>query len=125
MPNHNEINIIGHVGGEPEARSVGQSTVYSFSVAVNRGKNKDGESYGTDWFRVEAWNKEWILERFGKGDLVFVSGSMHIDKNNEKIYPKIRAFKIYKLREAYSHGNQDNENLVYDESLPESDEPPF
>jgi single-stranded DNA-binding protein len=133
MPNLNLIQIIGHVGKEVESKSVGKSMVYTFSVAVSRGKNKETqEEYGTDWFRVQCWNQDWIPNVIHQGDLVYVQGRMEIDQKDEKTYTNVRAFRILKLREPMNSQQNDTESIEEDppeeyEVIPaeSNDQPPF
>ncbi len=56
----NKVQIIGHVGRDPETRSTaGGQAVTTFAVAVNRTRRgPDGTaSDHTEWFRVVAWEK--------------------------------------------------------------------
>jgi single-stranded DNA-binding protein len=120
MPNLNLIQIIGHVGKEVEGKSVGKSMVYTFSVAVSRGKNKETqEEYGTDWFRVQCWNQDWIPNVIHQGDLVYVQGRMEIDQKDEKTYTNVRAFRILKLREPMSNQQDDTQSI--EEDIPEEE----
>jgi single-stranded DNA-binding protein len=134
MPNLNLIQIIGHVGKEVESKAVGDSTVYTFSVAVSRGKNKETqEEYGTDWFRVQCWNQDWIPNIIHQGDLVYVQGRMEIDQKDEKTYTNVRAFRILKLREPMNSTQNDTQDIEEDippeeyEVIPaeSNDQPPF
>lgn len=76
MPNMAKVSILGHVGRDPELKTLpsGQS-VCSFSVAVTS-KKKDSES--TDWFAVSAWGRlgEVCAEHLTKGSAVFVEGRL-------------------------------------------------
>lgn len=75
----NKIQIIGHLGKDPEERVTpsGQK-VTNFSVAATHSyTSKDGEKMKeTTWFRVETWGKladacaDWLK----KGTLVEVEG---------------------------------------------------
>ncbi|MFW6121805.1 MAG: single-stranded DNA-binding protein [Petrotogales bacterium] len=139
MPNLNMIQLIGHVGKEPEGISVGKSMVYKFSVAVSRGKNKETQQeYGTDWFRIECWNQDWIPDIIHQGDLVYVQGRMEIDQKDEKTYTSVRAFRVFKLRAKLNSQTETKEApLENDEVIPiegyetdevipiENDQPPF
>lgn len=90
MPSYNNIEIIGHVGQEPEMRFIPNDTpVVNFSVAVNRRyTNAAGEKKeDTEWFSVVVWRKlaEIVNQYCRKGMLVFVSGYIHLYRwENEK-----------------------------------------
>lgn len=70
------LTVVGNLGGDPETREVGDSSVTSFSLAYNT-KIK-GESV-TYWFRVSAWGKlgEVCDEYLHKGSQVAVAGQFH------------------------------------------------
>ncbi len=74
MPALNRVELIGHLGRNPETRytSTGK-TVCQFSVAVNRPNAPE-----PDWFQVNAWGKlgEVCQQYLTKGRLVFVSGRL-------------------------------------------------
>ena len=79
----NELRLIGRLGKEPETRSVGESSVCKFSIAVDDGYfNKQNEWVDKAiWVDVEVWdklaNKCQTLE---KGERVLVLGKLKIDK---------------------------------------------
>jgi single-strand DNA-binding protein len=70
-----QIQIAGNLGSEPELKSVGDSNVCSFSVAVNR--KVKGEKV-TDWFNVSVWGKtgEACAKYLAKGKQVVVAGAL-------------------------------------------------
>lgn len=76
-----EVNIIGHLGGDPEMRYLDSGTpVTSFSVATNRTWNdSDGNKQEeTTWFRVSVFARmaEVCNEYLAKGRPVFVQGTL-------------------------------------------------
>lgn len=81
MPALNKVQLIGHLGRDPETRfTPSGKKVCHFSVAVNG--RAEGEP---DWFQVEAWERlgEVCQEYLGKGSLVFVEGRLQIDRWND------------------------------------------
>ena len=72
----NQINLIGNLTAAPETSSIGNETVTSFTVAVNRKQGSDE----TDFFRVSAWGKQGDAcgRYLSKGSKVRVTGSLHI-----------------------------------------------
>lgn len=73
MPNFAQVTLVGHLGLDPETRTVGTDTVTSFSLATTR-KRKDAEI--TTWWRCSMWGKrgETIRQYLGKGDPILVVG---------------------------------------------------
>ncbi len=85
MPSLNRIQLIGHLGKDPEVRSTPTGKkVTSFSIAVSRRwKNSAGEDKeSTDWFNVEAWGRlgEVCKQYLHKGRLVFLEGHLRTDR---------------------------------------------
>ena len=85
MPSLNRIQLIGHLGKDPEMRVTPKgSKVCTFSIAVSRRrKNAAGEDKETtDWFNVEAWGHlgEICKQYLHKGRLVFLEGQIRTDR---------------------------------------------
>lgn len=82
MPNFSSITIVGHLGRDCEARTVGDKTVVEFSVAVTR-KRKDQES--TTWFRCQFWGERAakVSQFLNKGKAVMLQGEAY-----ERTYQK-------------------------------------
>ena len=82
MTANNQITIIGRAGTEPALRHLKSgSVVLSINIAVNRpGKDADGNRI-TDWITCQLWNKraENFEQMVSKGDLVSISGSLHME----------------------------------------------
>lgn len=88
MPSLNRVQLIGHLGKDPETRFIPTGNkVCKFSVAVNRKwKSSNGEpKEATDWFNIEAWGRlgEICQKYLTKGSLVFVEGRLQTDKYEE------------------------------------------
>lgn len=86
MPSFANIEILGHVGREPEQRHSQQGQMLvSFSVAVNPpGKRQPDGSYidsETDWYRITCFGRtaERAVE-LTKGQVVHVRGSFRTDR---------------------------------------------
>lgn len=78
MPALNRVELIGHLGRDPETRYTPTGkTVCHFTVAVNRRNAQE-----PDWFQVNAWGKlgEVCQQYLTKGRLVFVSGRLQTDR---------------------------------------------
>jgi single-strand DNA-binding protein len=85
MPFLNRIQLIGHLGKDPEVRTTTQGKkVSTFTLAVSRRwKNSAGEDKeSTDWFNVEAWGHlgEVCKQYLRKGRLVFLEGQLRTDR---------------------------------------------
>ncbi|NJS41631.1 single-stranded DNA-binding protein [Candidatus Gracilibacteria bacterium] len=74
----NRVFLIGRLTKDPEIRTTQSgSKVASFSLAINDGKNKDGQEI-TQYFNLSAWEKlAEVLERYvTKGVKVAVMGAL-------------------------------------------------
>jgi single-strand DNA-binding protein len=74
------------LGRDPVTREAGDTTVTSFSIAVNRYVKKEEQ---TDWYNVDAWGRmgENVAEHLSSGSYVTVSGSLsqrEYEKDGEK-----------------------------------------
>lgn len=70
--------ITGRLGRDPETRMISSGdTVTSFSVAVDRGKDKDPL-----WVKVTAWRKlgELCAQYLSKGRFIVISGRAGLDE---------------------------------------------
>ena len=106
MPGLNRVQLIGHLGKDPESRyTPSGKTVCSFTVAVSRRwKDADGESkVATDWFNIDAWERlgEICQQYLGKGRLVFVEGRLQTDRfeheGETRYYTKVVASQMQML----------------------------
>ena len=93
MPNFASIQLIGHLGRDPETRQVGDSQVASFSIAVS--EKVKGEEV-TSWFDCNAWGKqaEIISKYLHKGDAVMVQGRPRIEEYESKKEPGAKKMKV-------------------------------
>ncbi len=89
----NSVHLIGRLTRDPELQYGGSNkTPYcNFTLAVDRGKNKNGESSGADFPRVTAFGKtaENMAKYVEKGNLICVDASVHTDvyeKDGQKRY---------------------------------------
>ncbi len=106
MPYLNRIQLIGHLGKDPEVRVTAKgSKVCSFSIAVSRRwKNNAGEDKeSTDWFNIEAWGHlgEICKRYLHKGRLVFLEGHLRTDRyehdGDTHYYTKVIATQMQML----------------------------
>ncbi len=95
MSGVNKVIIVGHLGGDPEVKTVGQgATVARFNVATSESwTGKDGQKKdNTEWHRIVVWNKlaEICSKFLSKGRQVYVEGRLQTrqwdDQNGQKRY---------------------------------------
>ena len=89
----NSVVLIGRLTKEPEVRYISdnQTAVATFTIAIDRGKDKNGESRGTDFPRVSVFGRQAEnCERFlDKGRLVGIQGRIQTgsyDKGGQKVF---------------------------------------
>jgi len=89
----NCVTLIGRLTKDPEIRygATSQTAVARFTVAIDRGKDKNGESKGTDFPSVVCFGKtaELVEKYIGKGRLVGIQGSIQTgsyEKEGRKVY---------------------------------------
>jgi single-strand DNA-binding protein len=106
MPSLNRIQLIGHLGKDPEVRFTPKGRkVCTFSLAVSRRwKSSTGEAKeSTDWFNIEAWGRlgEICKQYLHKGRLVFLEGQLRTDRydheGDTRYYTKVIATQMQML----------------------------
>lgn len=91
MRSLNRVELIGHVGADPEIHTTkGGTRVAKMSVATNR---RSGTEEATDWHRIALWDKlAGVAERFiKKGDPVWVEGELRYSVSGEGAARRFRA----------------------------------
>lgn len=90
----NRVQLIGHVGNDPEVKTFEGGKVANFTIATNDSyTNKKGEKVEqTEWHRLVAWDKNAeIIEKFvTKGKEIAIEGKLtsrsYDDKEGNKRY---------------------------------------
>lgn len=112
----NVVNIIGRVTKDPEVRYTQSNMAYlRMTVAIDRGKDRDGNDKGADFPTVVVFGKQ--AENCGrylaKGRLVGIEGRIQTgsyERNGEKVYTtEIMANRV----EFLEWGNQQNNQQDY------------
>lgn len=83
MKSLNRIELIGHVGVDPEIRMTkGGTRVASLTLATNR---KSGDEEVTDWHRLTFWDQlAGLAEQYvRKGDPLWVEGQVRYSTSGE------------------------------------------
>lgn len=118
MPSLNKVEIIGHVGRDPELNYLQSgSPVCKFSVATGEkwtDKQSGEKKERTEWHSVQAWGKlaETCGEYVTKGMLIYVSGSLRTneweDTEGAKLSrTEINAEKVLFLSKSENKGKAD------------------
>jgi single-strand DNA-binding protein len=90
----NRVQLIGHVGQEPEVKTVNDKKVANVTLATNDSYTNDkGERVEqTEWHRITAWGKTAeIIEKYvSKGKEIAIEGKLshrsYEDKDGIKRY---------------------------------------
>lgn len=88
----NNVNLLGRLTRDPELRYTdNQMAVCRFSIAIDRGKDKDGNDRGADFPSCIAFSKtaENINKFFAKGRRIAVTGRLQTgsyEKDGQKFY---------------------------------------
>lgn len=96
----NKCVIVGRISSEIELRRT-QSGVETctFSVAVNNGKDKNGEERPADFINCRAWREtaNFLAKWFQKGKMIIIEGKFKTDKWQNKTHPDVMMYSSYIL----------------------------
>ena len=89
----NCVSLIGRLTKDPEVRygSASQLAIARFSIAIDRGKDKNGNDAGADFPNIICFGKtaELVEKYLSKGRLVGISGKIQTgsyEKEGRKVY---------------------------------------
>ena len=88
----NNVTLLGRLVRDPECRyTQRQKAMTTFTLAVDRGKDKDGKDKGADFIRIVVWGSTAeVCEKYlKKGKQVAIEGRIQTgsyDKNGQKVY---------------------------------------
>lgn len=55
----NSVQLLGYLTKDPECRyTQSQKAMCTFTLAVNRGKDRDGNDKGADFIRIVVWDRQ-------------------------------------------------------------------
>jgi len=121
----NSVQLIGRLVKDPDSRRSSQNAmpIARFSIAIDRGKDKNGVDLGVDFPNIVCFGKTAeLVERYlSKGRLVGISGRINTgsyEKDGKKMYTtEVVAERV----EFLDKGEQNKENLYENESVPSPD----
>lgn len=96
----NKFIGIGRLTSDPEIRQTQTGiAVCSFAIAINNGKDKDGNERPSDFITCRAWRQtaEFISRYFTKGKMIAIEGKFKTDKYQHKTHPDITVYNSYIL----------------------------
>lgn len=110
----NKVFLLGRLTDDPRVSygKTNQTPVARFSVAIDRGKNKNGDDLGTDYPNVVCFGKtaEIVDKYVGKGMKVAIDGHLHTD-SYEKDGRKIYVTDVYCDRFEFAEPKRDTQQL--------------
>lgn len=135
MKSLNKVQLIGHLGKNPEVRYTSSgSAVANFTMATNETwTGKDGQKNDrTEWHNIVAWGKlgEICGEYLTKGKQVYIEGRMTTrsweDRDGNKRYTtEVKADNLIMLGSPGSASSDTSETIPQDENSPIEDDIPF
>lgn len=74
----NLVLLVGHLGGDPEVKDVGDTQVCNLRVATKGFRKDDDGNRQSDWHNVVVWGKGcgFVKEYLKKGSLVSLAGRL-------------------------------------------------
>lgn len=98
----NKCILIGRICSDIEAR-VTQTGIATclFSIAINNGKDKEGNERPADFINCRAWREtaNFISKWFQKGKMIVIEGKFKTDKYQHKSHPDVTMYSSYILIE--------------------------
>lgn len=98
----NKCVLIGRISSDVELRTT-QSGIAtcSFSVAINNGKDKNGNERPADFINCRAWREtaNFISKWFQKGKMIAIEGKFKTDKYQHKSHSDVMMYSSYILIE--------------------------
>ncbi len=137
MSGVNKVILVGHLGKDPEARSLeGGVSVVSFPLATSESFNKDGRKIEqTEWHNIVMWRglADVAAKFLKKGKLVYIEGKLRTrsfeDKEGIKKYTTEVVAENFTLlgrkTDFENDGVQDKQNIKTEENTDIVGEQPF
>lgn len=107
----NRTIISGNLTKDPELRYTGDNmAICTFTVALNRGKDRNGNDKGADFPRLIAFGKtaESVEKYMSKGQKILVEGHIHTGSYENKEGQRIYTTDIIVDRWEFAGGGQQN-----------------
>lgn len=87
----NNVTLIGRLTKDPEVRWNDNMAIATFTVAIDRGKDKNGNDRGADFPRVTVFGRqaETVEKYLGKGRMVGITGRIQTgsyERDGQRIY---------------------------------------
>ncbi len=125
----NSVILVGRLTRDPEVRytSDTQRAIANFSIAIDRGKGRDGKDLGTDFPNIVCYGKtaELVEKYVGKGMQVGIQGHLQTrsyeNKEGKKVYVTEVAADRVEFLDSKRKPNQVEASVLEDVKQTESD----
>jgi single-strand DNA-binding protein len=118
MASVNKVILVGHLGKDPESRTIPNgNTVTNFSIATSEkwtDKETGEKKEKTEWHNIVCWGRvgEIAAKYLNKGSLVYVDGKLETQKYEDqdgitKYTTKVNVFQLQMLS---SNGGKSDED---------------
>ena len=100
----NTVILMGRLTADPELRTTNTNlSVLSFSVAVDRSYQSQGQERQTDFINCVAWrqNADFISKYFRKGQMIAIEGAIQTRSYEDKTGAKRTAFEVIVNRASF------------------------
>ena len=107
----NNAVIMGRLVAQPELKTTGNGiSVTTFTVAVDRRFNKQGEEKQADFIDIVAWRNtaDFVCKYFSKGSMIAVQGSIQTRTYEDKDGNKRKAVEIVADNVSFCGSKNDN-----------------
>ncbi len=112
----NSVIIMGRLTADPELRTTSSGlSVTSFTVAVDRRFQRQGEERQTDFISVVAWRQtaDFVTRFFHKGDMIAVQGSLQVRNYEDKNGNKRTAYDVVADNVSFCGGKRESGNNTF------------
>jgi len=117
----NQCTIIGNLTRDPElTQTTSGKSVVKFTIAVNNGKDSEGNDRPADFITCQAWNKtaELVGRYCKKGKPIAVIGAFKTDKYQDKNHEDVTHYNSYILVNSIEFVGGGNNNSQQTQTAP-------
>lgn len=102
------LTIAGNVGNVKDLKTVGNDEVLNFSIAVDNGKDKNGEKREATWYDCALWGKRAasLAPHITKGLKLVVSGRPSARAHDGKAYLGLTVNELTFMGSSQSSGER-------------------
>ena len=116
----NKVILMGRLTRDPELRyTAADVPIVTFTLAVNRGTNKEGVQTA-DFVPIVAWRNtaEFVSKWFAKGQLVAVSGRLQVRSYKDRDGNNRTATEVVADEVHFAEKKRDGDGIEYEDTEP-------